>query len=272
MSDLTREKVYSQARPLVLSLIHGIGSLILNWLHEIGEFFVFLWNAIRALFGRPFRTRLIFEQMDFVGVNSILIIFLTGCFTGMVLGLQSGRAFRLFNTEGLTGVATGLSLARELGPVMAALMVTARAGSSMAAQIGTMRVTQQIDALMSMAVNPLSYLIAPRIIASVLMLPLLTGFFDLVGIVGAYFVSIGLLKMNEAVFVEKIVLYMKYTDITQGLIKAAFFGLILAWVGCYKGYHAKDGAEGVGKATTSAVVVASVLILVTDYFLTALLF
>lgn len=256
----------------VLEAVHLVGKLIVSMLAETGRIFIFLWEAARAALYPPFRYRLLIQELYFVGNKSTFIIILTGLFTGMVLALQSGKAFRLFNAEGLTGVTTAMSLSRELAPVMAALMVTARAGSAMAAKIGTMRVTQQIDALESMAVNPMSYLVVPRILAGVIMLPILCGLFQLIGILGGYGVAVGLLGINQAVFVEKIRMYMEIDDITHGLVKSACFGLILAWVGCYRGFYTSGGADGVGRSTTSAVVISSVSILVADYFLTALMF
>jgi phospholipid/cholesterol/gamma-HCH transport system permease protein len=210
--------------------------------------------------------------MEFIGVHSLFIIVLTAVFTGMVYALEAGRAFARFSAEGLTGSLVTISLARELGPVMAGLMVTARAGSAMAAQLGTMRVTQQIDALEALAVEPINYLIVPRIIASIVMLPILTGIFDMVGSIGGYFVGVHILEINKGMFVSQIEWYVDPGDVFDGLAKSCFFGLILSLVGCYKGYHTIGGAEGVGKATTQAVVISSVAILISDYFLTALVF
>ncbi|MBN8554765.1 MAG: ABC transporter permease [Deltaproteobacteria bacterium] len=239
---------------------------------EFGGFIVTMVQGIRALFIRPFRINLIFKEAETIGVNSTFIILLTGLFTGAVLALQSGKAFRLFNAEGVTGAVVALSLFRELGPVMTGLMIAARSGSSMAAQIGTMRVTQQIDALEVMAVDPVSYLIAPRIIAAFVMVPLLSIIFDMMGIFGSYLVGVGMLEINEATFFEKIEAYVKTEDMWDGLIKAAAFGIIIAVVGCRKGFLTEGGAEGVGRATTQAVVIASVTILIADYFLTAMMF
>jgi phospholipid/cholesterol/gamma-HCH transport system permease protein len=238
----------------------------------VGGFFVTFFRGLAALSVRPFRGRLIFKQMEFIGVNSSFIICLTGMFTGAVLALQSGKAFRLFNAEGVTGAVVALSLFRELGPVMAGLMVAARCGSAMAAQIGTMRVTQQIDALEVMAVDPHSYLIAPRILASFLMVPLLCVVFNVFGLIGSYAVSIGLLEINPATYFDKIQVYVKDEDLYNGIVKAAVFGVIISVVGCRKGFLTSGGAEGVGNSTTQAVVISSVTILISDYFLTALMF
>lgn len=249
-----------------------LGVIIQNLLRQVGAMLMLSGEVIIGAFKPPYRINQIFTQMNFIGVQSLFIIILTGIFTGMVFGLQSGRAFRLFNADSLTGAVAGLSLARELAPVLSAIMVTARAGSAMAAELGTMRVTQQIDAIMAMAVSPVNYLVIPRVIATVLVMPLLTAVFDFVGGLGTYIVGVKLLKIDEGVFMYKIRWYVDIEDIIQGLFKACVFGFVLAVVGCYKGLNANGGAKGVGTATTSAVVIAAVAILVGDYFLTALLF
>lgn len=240
--------------------------------HEIGGFVMVLWQAIRALTIPPLRWKLIFKQCEFIGVNSSFIIILTGMFTGAVLALQSGKAFRIFNAEGVTGAVVTISLLRELSPVMSGLMVAARCGSAMAAEIGTMRVTQQIDALQVMSVDPIGYLISPRIVAGLLMAPLLCVLFSLMGMFGSYVVSVGVLNINDAIYFDKISQYTDFEDLWSGLVKAACFGVIITMVGCRKGFLAGGGAEGVGRATTQAVVIASVTILIADYFLTALMF
>jgi phospholipid/cholesterol/gamma-HCH transport system permease protein len=210
--------------------------------------------------------------MEFIGVNSVFVIILTGAFTGMVLALQSYYGFRKFSSEGLVGATVALSMTRELGPVLTSLMVTGRAGAAMAAELGTMRVTEQIDALTVMALNPIKYLVTPRIIAAFLMLPLLTVIADFVGIIGGYLVGVKLLGINEGAYLEKMIKFVELNDIYNGLVKAAVFGIILSVVSCYKGFYTKGGAEGVGKSTTEAVVVSSVTILVTDYILTSFMF
>ena len=242
------------------------------FIFELGGFFLTLSRGLRALVSKPFRLRLIFKEMEFIGVNSTFIIMLTGLFTGAVLALQSGKAFRMLNAEGVTGAVTALSLLRELGPVMTALMIAARCGSAIAAQIGTMRVTQQIDALEVMAVDPMSYLVAPRIVSSLIMVPLLSVIFNIMGIIGSYLVGVVLLEINEATFFDRIDAYITTEDLWNGLVKAAVFGIIIAVVGCRRGLITTGGAEGVGKATTQAVVISSVSILIADYFLTALMF
>jgi len=231
-----------------------------------------LISAIAWMFRPPFRLRVIFKQMEFVGVNSIFVVLITGAFTGMVFALQSYYGFRMFRGESLVGATVALAVTRELGPVFTALMVTGRVGSAMTAEIGTMRVTEQIDALHTMSVNPIHYLVMPRIVAAVLMLPVLTIVSDFIGIVGGYFVGVNLLKINSGIFMAKIIELVELDDILNGLIKAAFFGLILSLIGCYKGMNTTGGAEGVGKATTQSVVLSSVTIFISDYFLTSFMF
>jgi len=252
--------------------INRLGHRVLTEVDGVGRFMIVMFATIRTLFMPPFRLRQILIQLRFVGVKSFFVVSLTGTFSGMVLALQTYSAFRTFGGEAMVGATVALSMTRELGPVLTALMVTARAGSSMAAQLGTMRVTEQIDALQSMAVDPIEYLFTPRVIASLIMVPILTVYFDFLGILGGYFVGVHYLDIPPGPFVRSIVQYTDYVDLVDGLIKSVFFGLILSVISCYKGYTAGKGAEGVGKATTQAVVLSSVLILVSDYFLTDLLF
>lgn len=253
-------------------LLELFGRLVIAKIEEVGRLSLFLFETARSAFTPPLRWRLLVRQMEFVGVRSISVVVLTGTFTGMVLALQSSYGFRKFGAEGLVGTTVALSMTRELGPVLTSLMVTARAGSAMAAELGTMRVTEQIDALVVMAVEPVKYLVVPRILASLAMLPVLCVVSDFVGVVGGYFVGVKLLGINSGTYMSNTVKYLELSDIFNGLVKAACFGVILAAVGCYKGFHASGGAQGVGRATTEAVVLASVLILINDYFLTAIMF
>jgi len=185
----------------------------------------------------------------------------------MVFALQTGSAFRLFNAETLVGATVGIAMTRELAPVFTALMIIARAGSSMAAEIGTMQVTEQVDALKSIAINPINYLVVPRVIATTIMVPFLTAFFNAVGMIGSYLVAVNLLQIPAGPYMTRFNYYVDADDLYQGLIKAVFFGFMISLIACYKGYGAKNGAEGVGKATTQAVVVASVAVLISNYFL-----
>ncbi len=249
-----------------------IGRSVLDFVTEVGRITLTFLSTLFWMLRPPWRWRLLFKQMEFVGVKSIFIVVLTGTFTGMVFALQSRYAFELFNANYLIGPTVVLGLTRELGPVLASLMVTARAGSAMAAELGTMRVTEQIDALETMAVNPVQYLLVPRLFAGITMVPLLTALFSFCGTIGCYLVTIYLIGVNPNVFWNEILTLVDLSDLWNGLIKACFFGMILALIGCHKGFNSAGGAEGVGQATTQAVVLASVSILISDYFLTALLF
>lgn len=234
-------------------------------------FFTFLHSAL-WLFRPPLRLRVIFKQFESIGVNSIFVVLLTGTFTGMVLALQLYIGFSQFHAEYLVGAVSALAIFRELGPVLTALMVTARAGSAMAAELGTMKVTEQIDALRTMAVDPHQYLATPRILASFVMLPVLTMVANAVAIGGCYFVGVKLLGINPVVFVDQIIIFVDMGDIVNGLIKSAAFGLVMGSVCCGIGMNASKGAAGVGQATTTSVVLTSTLILAVDYILTALMF
>ncbi len=249
--------------------VEALGRWILTLIHELGEFLFFVREFFHWVFQRPFRRHLFIEQMQFVGNRSLPIIILTGAFTGMVFGLQTGYAFRLFNAGSFVGSTVGLALTREIAPVFTALMVVARCGSAMAASIGTMKVTEQVDALTTMAVNPIHYLVVPRVVASVVMLPLLAGVFIGVGTLGAYVVATGLLNIDPNAFMQKLTYYVDFDDVLGGMVKAAVFGFFLSMISCQRGYRTTKGAEGVGLSTTQAVVISSVSILIIDYFLTS---
>jgi phospholipid/cholesterol/gamma-HCH transport system permease protein len=249
-----------------------IGTHVLSFISELGGILLMFARSLAWTFVPPFRYRNLIKQMEFVGVKSLFIVVLTGIFSGMVLALQSYHGFKKFGGESLMGGIVALSLAREMGPVMTALMVNARAGSAIAAELGTMRVTEQIDALEIMAINPVQYLVVPRIWAGVLVVPLLTAINILVGIFGGYFVGVILLHINSGVYINKMTHMVEMSDLVQGLVKSVFFGLILTLIGCYKGYYTSGGAEGVGRATTEAVVISSVSILIGTYVITSLLF
>ena len=219
----------------------------------------------------PFRFGQVIKRIRFIGVKSTLIIFLTGAFTGMALGLQLFYTLRRFGAESMLGPAIALSLLRELGPVLSALMVTGRAGSALAAEIGIMRLTEQIDALEAMALNPYRYLIVPNLIAGIVTFPLLASIFDVVGIYGGYVVGVKMLGLGPGVYWGEMQNLVDLKDILDGLYKSLSFGVIVTWVCSYKGFFTGYGAEGVSKATTEAVVLSSVLILGWDYFLTSLM-
>ncbi len=255
-----------------LKIFEYIGERFTAFLEELGGICTTFVQSVVLLFMPPLRLDLFLKQMEFIGVESSFIVLLTGAFTGMVFALQTSYAFRLFGAQNLIGPSVALSLARELGPVLSGLMVTGRVGSAMAAELGTMKVTEQIDALSTMGINPVQYLVTPRVVSSILMLPMLTVLFDFIGIVGSYFMAVYLLGLNGERFVNDTIYMVDLKDVYIGLLKAAVFGALIAVVGCYKGYYAEKGAEGVGKAATQAVVITSVSILIADYFLTAMLF
>jgi phospholipid/cholesterol/gamma-HCH transport system permease protein len=257
---------------VIQRFLEAFGNVILQLLEETGRFFIMLGRILFWSPRRPFEVREHFRQMQRVGVDSIPVVFLTMLFTGMVLALQAYNGFARFNATSLVGSVVTLSLMRELSPVLSALMVTGRVGSSMAAEIGSMRVTEQIDALEALATEPVQYLFVPRVFAAVLMMPLLVVMGDVVGMIGGYFVAVSLLGTNSVAYYESQFQYLDMVDFTSGIIKAAVFGLILSVVACVRGFYTVGGAEGVGRSTTRAVVVASLTILLVDFFMTRLLF
>jgi len=232
---------------------------------------IFLGTALCWIFLPPLKWRRMIARIHFIGAKSLVVILLTGAFTGMVMGLQVFYTLTKFGSEAFLGPAVALSLIRELGPVLCALMVTGRAGSALTAEIGIMRITEQIDALQAMALNPMRYLVVPTILAGLIAFPLLTAIFDLVGIYGGYLVGVKLLGIGEGTYFGEMETYVGLRDITQGILKSLSFGLLVTWVCCYKGFYTGYGAEGVSRATTEAVVLSSVLILVWDYFVGSVL-
>ncbi len=252
--------------------VEKLGDKVLFFIKECGAMSSFFIQATILIFKPPYRVNNYFAMLSFVGVGSLFIIALTGSFTGAVLALQSGYAFSKFNAESMVGSTVALSLMRELAPVLTGLMVTGRAVSAMATEIGTMRVTEQIDALHTMAVDPIHYLVSPRIFATIFMMPILTMIFNAIGMVGAYFVSVSLMNIDPGIFMDKIKWMVDPVDLNSGLIKSIFFGGIISLYGTYYGYNTTGGAKGVGEATTKAVVLSSISIFVVDYFLTALMF
>jgi phospholipid/cholesterol/gamma-HCH transport system permease protein len=252
--------------------VHLLGAAALTLVAEVGRIGVLAGRSAYWLTRRPFRLRLVVKQFEFVGVQSTFIIVLTGLFTGAVFALQTSYAFRSLGANAMVGPTVVLALTRELAPVLTGLMVTGRVGSAMTAELGSMRVTEQIDALETLAVSPVQYLVVPRLLAAIGMMPLLSSVFSFVGAIGAYVVSVHLLGISGVAFREDTIYYVDFDDYYIGLIKAAFFGLVIGLIACHKGFTVTGGAEGVGRATTQAVVYASVTILISDYFLTALLF
>ena len=253
-------------------LFDRIGRAFIGLFESTGLWFSMLWRTITWSVRRPFEVKEWIRQMVRLGVDSIPVVFLTAMFTGMVLALQTYNGFQRVHAENFVGSVVALAMLRELSPVLVGLMVTGRVGSSMAAEIGTMRVTEQIDALEALATDPVHYLFVPRVIAGIVMLPFLVVLGDALGIGGGYLVGVKLMGANPVVYESNTYQYLQMNDIWSGLIKAAAFGLILTLTGCLRGYTTSGGAEGVGRSTTAAVVSASLIILLSDFFLTKLLF
>jgi phospholipid/cholesterol/gamma-HCH transport system permease protein len=241
-------------------------------LEEAGKIMILFAQTSSWIFRPPFEGREILRQMQEVGVRSFPVVVITAAFTGMVLALQSFTGFKRFGAETMVGTVVALSVTRELGPVLTGLMVSGRVGSAMAAELGTMRVTEQIDALYTLATNPVKYLIVPRFLAALIMLPILVIFADIIGILGGYLVSVQILGTNPTLYFRRTWNFLELDDLYIGLLKALFFGMIIATISCYQGFSAQGGAEGVGRATTKAVVISSLTILISNYFITALLF
>ena len=248
-----------------------VGRRTSSFLSEVGSVLIFLVQTLRWTFSRPFYVKSVLKQMEQIGFNSIPVVITTALSTGMVLALQSYTGFKRFGAETLIGTVVTLSMTRELGPVLTGLMVAGRAGAAMAAELGTMKVTEQIDALETLATNPMKYLVVPRFIASTVMMFFLTILGMMIGITGGYFVGVKVLGTNPVTYINNSINNTEVTDIWYGLIKALVFGAVVGLIGCYKGFHTEGGAEGVGKSTTGAVVVSCMLILILDYFLSALL-
>jgi phospholipid/cholesterol/gamma-HCH transport system permease protein len=249
-----------------------IGRAVKVPIEEVGKLILLLLSVIRQALKPPYEIRHITKQMVETGINSLPVVLITAVFTGMVLALQSYTGFKRFGAESLVGSVVALSMTRELGPVLCALIVTGRAGAAMAAELGTMRVTEQIDALETLATNPVKYLIVPRFISGLIMLPALVIVTDIVGIMGGYFVTVTMFGTSSTSYMNATWDILKAQDIYNGLIKAAFFGAAFALISCYRGFYTKGGAEGVGKATIGAVVLSSMTILISDYFLSVWLF
>ena len=254
------------------TVLEAIGIYFLHVFEQTGLWFRMLGRTILWCFRPPYEVGEWLRQMVRLGVDSIPVVFLTTMFTGMVMALQTFNGFQRVHAENFVGSVVALSMLRELSPVLVGLMVAGRVGSSMAAEIGTMRVTEQIDALKALATDPVQYLFVPRVIAGVVMLPFLTLLGDALGVGGGYLVAVKMLGANPVVYSSNTYQFLVMNDIWSGLIKAAFFGLILTLTGCVRGYYTSGGAEGVGRSTTNAVVNASLIILLTDFFLTKILF
>ncbi|HLY46261.1 MAG TPA: ABC transporter permease [Stellaceae bacterium] len=250
----------------------AVGAAFLAFLAGVGRLALFTARALAAGATPPYYPQVILRQIVYMGYYSLPVVGLTALFTGMVLALQSYTGFSRFNAEGAVATVVVLSVTRELGPVIAGLMVAGRVGAAMAAEIGTMRVTEQIDALTTLSTDPLRFLVMPRLLAGLVTLPLLVAVADVIGVFGGFLVGTYKLNFNPVAYLTQTEQYLATSDVVSSLVKAAVFGFLVALMGCYQGYHSRGGAEGVGQATTYAVVSASVLILLSDYLLTQALF
>ncbi|MBW1988016.1 MAG: ABC transporter permease [Deltaproteobacteria bacterium] len=258
------------------SPVQSLGADTIRLVQEMGALLIFFVQGVGLAFVRPFKPRRTLEQVHFIGFKSLLVILLTGGFTGMVLGLQGYYTLVRFGSEGMLGALVSLTLIREIGPVFTAIMITARAGSAMSAEIGIMRISEQIDALKTMDIHPVRFLLTPRLLASLVCFPLLTALYDLVGIFGGYLSGSILLGSNPAIYMDRVRESVEMNDITGGFTKSFVFAVLVCSVCCYMGYttHRRAdgfGARGVSRSTTTAVVLSSVLILVADYVLTSFL-
>ena len=255
-----------------MPILQPLGRTFLLFLEATGRIVMFTSTAVSHCFRPPIYPRLIVRQMIEIGYYSLPVVGLTAIFTGMVLALQSYTGFARFSAESAIPNVVVVSITRELGPVLAGLMVAGRVGAAMAAEIGTMRVTEQIDALDTLATNPFKYLVAPRLIAGLTMLPLLVLVADIIGVFGGYVVSSYKLGFNPATYLKNTIDFVEPQDVISGLVKAGVFGFLITLMGCYHGYNSRGGAQGVGAATTNAVVSASILILCFNYFITEMFF
>jgi len=256
----------------MLRFLATVGAAFLTFLAATGRLALFAGMSLATAFTPPFYPGVILRQMVSIGYFSLPVVGLTAVFTGMVLALQSYTGFSRFSAEGAVATVVVLSVTRELGPVISGLMVAGRVGAAIAAEIGTMRVTDQIDALTTLSTDPLRYLVLPRLLAGVITLPMLVLVADIIGVFGGYLVGVYKLGFNPQAYLNGTWQHLETIDLVSGLVKAAVFGFIVALMGCYQGYHSRGGAQGVGRATTYAVVSASILILLVDYLITAAFF
>lgn len=255
-----------------MGFLRIIGRIFLQFLAAAGRTGIFTITSVSHVFRRPFYLRLLGEQMLRIGYFSLPVVGLTALFTGAVLALQIYIGSARFNAESAVATIVVIGITRELGPVLAGLMVAGRVSSSMAAEIGTMRVTEQIDALTTLSTNPFKYLVVPRLLAATITMPILVLVADIIGVFGGYVVGTGRLGFSAGTYLKNTFDFLEPMDVISGLVKAAVFGFIIALMGCYQGYNSEGGAEGVGRATTKAVVSASVLILFSNYVVTEFFF
>jgi phospholipid/cholesterol/gamma-HCH transport system permease protein len=269
---IDHEKLLAFGKQRLLNLCQTLGSTMLGFFQSTGAFFFFTIRSISHCMRPPLYIPQLMRQFVDIGYYCLPVVGLTALFSGMVLALQSYTGFARFSAEGAIANVVVLSITRELGPVMAGLMVAGRIGASIAAELGTMRVTEQIDALTTLSTNPVKYLVVPRILAGTLMLPLLVLVADIVGVFGGFLVSVYKLDFNAANYIGQTIDFLETMDVVSGLVKASVFGFIVTLMGCYFGFNSRGGAQGVGMATTNAVVSSSILILITNYFLTGIFF
>lgn len=255
-----------------LSILHTIGAALLGLFQKTGEMVHFIGRSLWHVVAPPYFPAQFGRQLIDIGFYSLPVVGMTALFTGMVLALQSYTGFSRFNAEGAIAGVVVLSVTRELAPVLAGLMVAGRVGAAIAAEIGTMRVTEQIDALTTLSVNPFKYLIAPRILAGTLTLPILVLLGDIIGVLGGYIVAIYNLGFSPASYLSQTWDILEPMDVISGLVKAGVFGFLVTIMGCYHGFNSQRGAQGVGAATTNAVVSSSILILIFNYLITQVLF
>jgi phospholipid/cholesterol/gamma-HCH transport system permease protein len=257
---------------VIIRVVAGVGRIFLNFLATVGKLSMFTGQALMHCVTPPFYFRLVLRQMVDIGYYSLPVVGMTAIFTGMVLALQSYSGFSRFSAEGAVATVVVLSMTRELGPVLAGLMVAGRIGASMAAEIGTMRVTDQVDALTTLSTNPFKYLVAPRLIAGLTMMPLLVLVADIIGVFGGFLIGVNKLGFNPANYLTQTFEFLEVKDVVSGLTKAAAFGFVISLMGCYHGYNSRGGAQGVGTATINAVVSSLILILIFNYIITEMFF
>jgi phospholipid/cholesterol/gamma-HCH transport system permease protein len=255
-----------------MNFLAPIGRVFLNFLATVGRLSMFIWASMSGIFRPPYYTKMLVKQMIEIGYYSLPVVGMTTLFTGAALALQTYSGFSRFNAESSIAIVVVLAITRELGPVMAGLMVAGRIGAAYAAEIGTMRVTEQIDALVTLSTDPYKYLVLPRLLAGIIMLPFLVAVGDTIGDFGGYLVSIHELGFSPGPYLKSTLEFLETKDVVSGLYKASAFGFIVALMGSYHGFHSKGGAQGVGAATTYAVVSSSILILLCNYFMTAIFF
>lgn len=267
----SRESRQMDQEATSFNLLQSLKEKTKDFVFEVGSMVQFGWSSLALCLEKPYRYLELIRHMEFVGNQSVFIISLTGLFTGLALSFQVYLGFKMVNATNLVGPIVALGITRELGPVLTGLIVAARAGGAMAARLGTMRVNEQIDALDVMGVNTRQYLIAPRIIATIICMPLLTAIFDFLAMLGSWFLVVKLVALDEAIFWDKVRSVLEFRHINEGLFKSAVFGLVFAVICTYRGFNTQGGAKGVGEATNRGVVTSMVMIIILDYFLTNLI-